>query len=153
MIVCEYFEGDDIDFAWKQHDVYAEAIDIILQNCAHQIRNACVVTGIDPFEFASFGSLDHRTIQHTHDLLAAVFRFGVEPPNEQLDLFKTKNYVKSTGEWLKWLTFETRNWHNQPKILFYFRELSKFQNEERGLVAEAGIAKEIKEYFRVVPWK
>jgi hypothetical protein len=66
MIVCDFYEGDDIELAWKQHDIYKHALSIIIQGYrVHFINAYQIVGGLDSFKLWSPDqSIDHRTLQN-----------------------------------------------------------------------------------------
>ena len=77
MIVGTFFDGDDdAEIAWKQHDVYGEALGAIIQ-----VGNRLTLFAkslLDDKAHASWGTIetcDHRTLQGAHDILAAAWRF------------------------------------------------------------------------------
>lgn len=84
------FQGDaggdrDIRIQWLQHDVYGEALDIITGSCQEHLRRAHTL--LDDWEAWDYiDSYDHRTMQRSHDLLAAVWRFRHEFELRQLKL-------------------------------------------------------------------
>ena len=73
MIVVPLFEGDDdCEMAWKQHDVYGDALAIIVSTCNRHARFACaVLNDADHPDWGTVECFDHLTIQAAHDFLAA----------------------------------------------------------------------------------
>ena len=89
MIVGPRFDGDghiDTYVIWRQHDVYYQALGIITNTCQEYVQLAHSLIG-DPSQGWEFiNSYDHRTFQHSHDILAAVWRFRYESAVRQLEL-------------------------------------------------------------------
>ncbi len=48
MIVGERFEDDSVKVEWRQHDVYREALAIIVSECRESVRQAGRVLGLEP---------------------------------------------------------------------------------------------------------
>ena len=77
MYVMPFFEDDvDMEVARKQHDVYSQALGIIVSQCNLYAEFARrLLDDADHPEWGTVERFDHRTLQHAHDLLAAVWRF------------------------------------------------------------------------------
>ena len=73
MWVVPRFDGDvDMEVANKQHDVYGQALWIIVRQCNLYAEFARrVLDDADHSEWGTVESFDHRTLQGAHDLLAA----------------------------------------------------------------------------------
>ena len=89
MIVGPRFDGDgyiDTYVMWRQHDVYYQALGIIANTCQEYVQLAHSLIG-DPSKGWEFiNSFDHRTLQGSHDILAAVWRFRYEGEVRQMKL-------------------------------------------------------------------
>lgn len=70
MIVCEWFEGDDIALAQIQHDEYPGATQRLMQCLVHRVDDLAP----ELLPFLPIETYDHRDLQWLHDLLAARFR-------------------------------------------------------------------------------
>ena len=72
-----YFADDeDIEAQWEQHDVYDEALSIIVSACNRHTNFARSL--LEDSYHPTWGTIDHydhRTLQNAHDLLAAAWRF------------------------------------------------------------------------------
>ena len=77
MIIARLFTGDaDMEVASKQHDVYGQALWIIVSKCHRYTEFArSLLNDADHSEWGTVERFDHRVLQHGHDLLAAVWRF------------------------------------------------------------------------------
>jgi hypothetical protein len=75
--VGKRFDGDDdTEVAWKQHDVYHQALGIIIESCNRLTRFAkALMDDKGHKHWGNAESCDHRTLQEAHDLLAAAWRF------------------------------------------------------------------------------
>ena len=73
MIVGCSFDGDwDDRLKWEQHDVYGKALGIIVRGCRDHLNLAILLLQVQwPEGWESIPSIDHRTLQDTHDILAA----------------------------------------------------------------------------------
>lgn len=73
VIVGYNFEGDDDHFMkWRQHDVYGDALRIIIFSCkAHSENAAALLQAALPVGWQLGPTFDHRVLQDCHDILAA----------------------------------------------------------------------------------
>ena len=89
MIVGPLFDGDghiDDRVMWRQHDVYYRALGIITNTCQEYLRLAHRLIGDLSTGWELISSYDHRTLQNSHDVLAAVWRFRHENEVRQMEL-------------------------------------------------------------------
>ena len=89
VIVGSRFRGDgnvDSYVMWRQHDVYHEALGIIAGICQEYIRWAYRLIGNAEKSGKFIDSFDHRTLQASHDVLAAVWRYRYEYKVRQMEL-------------------------------------------------------------------
>ena len=89
MIVGPLFDGDghiDGHVMWRQHDVYYRALGIITNTCQEYVRLAHSLIGDPSTGWECINSYDHRTLQNSHDILAAVWRFRHENEVRQMAL-------------------------------------------------------------------
>ena len=89
MIAGPRFDGDghvDTYVMWRQHDVYYQALGIITNTCQEYVKLAHSLIGDPSQGWAFINSYDHRTFQHSHDILAAVWRFRYEGEVRQMKL-------------------------------------------------------------------
>lgn len=77
MIVASAFPGDSMRIANIQHDVYSDALGVILRAAVAVYERAERVLGIktELGELIQTIALDHRTVQWFHDAVAGQFRF------------------------------------------------------------------------------
>ena len=76
MIVSKGFEGDSLQVANAQRDVYHEALKIIVKQCNKYARFARRLIPTESNEnWGSVFNIDHRTLQFQHDLLAMAWRY------------------------------------------------------------------------------
>ena len=71
---------------WRQHDVYYQALRIIEGTCQEFIRFAHGLIGEAGKGWVTIDRFDHRTLQASHDLLAAVWRYRYEHKVRQMEL-------------------------------------------------------------------
>ena len=163
MIVGSYFDGDDdTGLAWKQHDVYGQALQIMVSTCNRYAAFAkgvlddiskTLLRDINHHEWGNIYRCDHRTLQDAHDLLAAAWRFrhdfrqgalpfgDIEPP-KAVELL-----------WLDWLHNEVSNWIDRPYLVRSVQAILVKQNKFTGYLAESKLSVDIMHCFTDVPWK
>ena len=170
------FEGDDDDaVALKQHDVYRDALHVLVLGCIRHVEFSLTVLGDgedlnasklglpdgdlsftfhpDPGAVRSIGTVryDHRTLQNGHDLLAAAWRFRVRPP--QSELFEPPCPPEKVQElWLGWLYREVESWTDHPSLVRSLYLVLTNQNEPPGYIAESQLCLGILARFSEVPW-
>ena len=144
MLVYEYFPGDDVPFAWHQHDRYGQALLIIEEQSKGHVRHACAILDLAPVDFTFSGERDHRTLQVAHDLLAAAWRFLFR--HAQRDLFKP--LLPDDDDWLEWLRQEVR----EPVLAGTLRRMLQFQNSAKRYAAEDQPRRSLLDRFADVPW-
>ena len=68
MIVAPFFAGDvDMEVALKQHEVYGQALGIIVSKCNRYTEFArSLLNDADHPEWGTVDHFDHRTLQHAH---------------------------------------------------------------------------------------
>ncbi|WP_375381611.1 hypothetical protein [uncultured Sphingomonas sp.] len=93
-------------------------------------------------------SVDHRTLQVAHDLLAAVWRFRADP--QQMDAFAA---VASIDDWLPWLGREVAGWRQHPILVHQMRLVVEHGNALTGQAAEAALAWHLLDSYDDVPWR
>lgn len=151
MIISIEFEGDSKQVADAQHDVYYEALNIIVKNCN---RFALFATRLVQTEkcndWVIISQFDHRTLQFQHDLLATAWRYRSNAAQKILDL--TGNESSISKEWLGWLTNEVQSWIDRPEFVRLVQIILTNQNSTLGYEAETRLNLEIMDYFYDVPW-
>ena len=154
MWVTPLFDDDvDMEVASQQHTVYADALWIIVSQCNQYTEFARrLLYDADLPEWVAVDRFDHRTLQHAHDLLAAVWRFRNNL--RQLGLpFVPKGSVDDVPTlWLAWLRREVAAWIDYPDRLRLVRVILANQNTPLGYVAESQLALNIMDGFPNVPW-
>jgi len=176
MWVAPRFEGDDDNaVAGKQHDVYSDALHVIVLGCIRHVALSLTILadgedfnppklglpdGDHSFAFhpnsgevSGVGTVrfDHRTLQDAHDLLAGAWRFRVRPP--QPELFASPCPLEEVQEtWLGWLYREVDSWTEQPSLVRFLYRVLTNQNEPSGYVAESRLCLGILGRFPDVPW-
>lgn len=158
MIVCRPFLGeDDTAIAWKQHDVYREALRVIVRGCNKLTRFAkALLDDTSHPKWGEVGSYDHRTLQSAHDLLAAAWRFRTDMRQLELGLERALEPLKPrTPEevWLIWLNREVQTWVDAPELVRDVQLILNHQNEPKGDIAEARLCLALLGRFSDVPWK
>ena len=152
MIVGKSFEGDNTKLGWLQHDVYHQALGIILEGCRGHLECSCVMLGVPLRGFWPLDrSTDHRMIQRAHDLLAAAWRHQVCPTAP--DLYDSPQaHPVSVDEWLPWLRAEVASWHGEPDIVACIRTIVINQSADSGYQAEDDLDQLLLARFQHVPW-
>ena len=158
MIIGTYFDGDDDDDAkLLQHNVYHSALRILTGTCeeytilAHRILDA----RWDEWELTT--SFDHHTLQHPHDIIAAVWRFRCLPGIRQIELPLDTAKVEEPdlqALWLQWLREYVESWRYQPYLIRFVIKILRNQNQPIGYRAETDLNWELLENLHgSVPWK
>ena len=157
MIVGTFFDGDDdAEIAWKQHDVYGEALGAIIQ-----VSNRLTLFAkslLDDKAHAHWGTIetcDHRTLQGAHDILAAAWRFQNDFRQSDLPLRRRPEpLVPHTPEnlWLWWLRDEIEKWVWQPALVRDVQLILSNQNLPIGYAAESRLCLGLIDRFHAVPW-
>lgn len=77
MIVgCSFDADDDARTAWKQHDVYRDALRFIVEPCRVHVNFAITLLELQwPKRWVTDLSFDRQTLQGAYDLLTAAWRF------------------------------------------------------------------------------
>lgn len=167
MIVAPKFPGDDMVLARLQHEVYGDALRVVVDRCNRFGRLALAILEQDAEHpgWKGVDRFDHRTLQFSHDLLAAAWRYEESPP--QLSLLLSESRPKdafqadtSEERWLQWLDSEVASWlhpeagpgdDGPQKIRLVLRILAN-QNQPSGYEAESYLAQLIYRRFSHVPW-
>ena len=154
MWVTPCFDGDvDMEVASKQHDVYGQALWIIVKQCNLYAEFALrVLDDADHPEWGTVESFDHRTIQNAHDLLAAAWRFRNDFRQSELPFVKKNSLDEVQDLWLDWLRNEIARWIDYPERVRWVQLILTNQNKQPGYVAEAQLALNIINGFAGVPW-
>jgi hypothetical protein len=152
MIVGDMFPDDNLDLAWKQHDVYREALEIIVQRTNRFCRAARHVLRDE--RHSSWGTVvrvDHRTLQVAHDIVAAAWRWMDTWRNPELG-YASRNYETLEEAWLGWLREEVDGWIDQPEVIRLVQVILSNQNEDVGYVAETKLGLILIDRFPSVDW-
>lgn len=79
VIIGTYFKGDNNEHVKDlQHDHYGDLISALFTHCRDEYIRACVIIDNRTELYGLLkkkGSIDHRTLQLVHDLIAANFRW------------------------------------------------------------------------------
>lgn len=156
MWIVPLFDDDvDMEVAEKQHDVYGQALRIIVSQCnlyaefARRLLNAA-----DHAEWGTIEHFDHRTLQNAHDLLAAVWRFRHDCRQLLLPFVPTVEDPLDEAQslWLDWLRREIAGWIEHPDLVRLVQLILTNQNKPLGNMAEAQLSLHIVDWFADVPW-
>jgi hypothetical protein len=151
MILSTQFEGDSKRVADAQHDVYYEALDIIVKNCNRLALFAKRVLQSEKYEdWGLINQYDHRTLQFQHDLLATTWRYRSNAAQRIVDL--TGSELNISQEWLEWLANEVQGWIDRPEFVRLVQVILTNQNDPLGYEAETRLNLEIMDYFYDIPW-
>jgi hypothetical protein len=156
MIVGKYFEGDDdTAVAWRQHDVYHQALGIMVGTCMRYASFARKLLRDEKHEdWGSVNRYDHRTIQWAHDLLAAAWRFQNDFRQQPLS-FDPAHHGEGQMEelWLAWLRREVESWIDAPQLVRSVMIILTHQNQTIGSSAEIALSRDLVSRFAAVPWE
>ena len=165
MIIAAKFQGDDRDLARLQHQVYGEALGIIVRRCNRFARVAISILGGNSThpKWESVDRIDHRTLQTAHDLLAAAWRFETSPPQKRLPMPEGRSNPEfepdtPEGRWLQWLNSEVASWvdedkcHDGPLMIRLVLQILANQNQPAGYEAETRLAELIYNRFEHIDW-
>ena len=154
MIIARLFTGDaDMEVASKQHDVYGQALWIIVSKCHRYTEFArSLLNDADHSEWGTVERFDHRVLQHGHDLLAAVWRFRNDFQQPVLPFVDKKSLDELQTLWLGWLRHEIAGWIDYPHRVRLVQLILTNQNELPGYIAEAQLSLDIINWFTEVPW-
>ncbi len=151
MIVSKKFPGDSRDVASAQHEVYYEALAIIVKKCNQYATFARRVILSDEFQtWGSVDSYDHRTLQFQHDLLATVWRYKTQASQLRLDCDEDERSIQL--RWLDWLASEINSWIERPEWVRLVQIILENQNTPLGQRTETLLSLQIMDYFPDVPW-
>jgi hypothetical protein len=154
MIVCSEFDGDDQNVAWRQHDVYNSALEIIVTGTNRFTLAARHV--LKDQGHASWGRIqrvDHRTLQGAHDILAAAWRWKFLPRQPELFQSAADGALNLEKVWLNWLSDEVDSWIEAPETIRLIQIILSNQNEQTGYAAETTLSLALMEKFAEVAWR
>jgi len=152
MIVGRVFEGDDdADTQDMQHDLYHDSLGIIVAGCRKHCERATRLLQVkDPLfdRFCASKSVDHRTIQSAHDLMAAYWRYRTRRTYPMLP-FEDKDTARrrAIAEWLAWLQREIDSWADEPHLVRTLAACIADANTELGYQAEDALALALRERY------
>lgn len=150
MIVGSEIPDDDENIAWRQHDVYKQALEIIVLEANRYARMARQILSDSHYDgWGETRHVDHRTLQAAHDLLAAVWRWYYLNPEFNFTDVPEQNLE---DEWLHWLAREVAKWVDAPELVRLIQIILSHQNEDIGYAAEAKLSLEVLERFQHLPW-
>ena len=149
MIVGSFFENDDDrDLMHRQHDVYHEALAIILNTCNKLTRFAFRV--LNDSEHPDWGNIqrfDHRTLQGAHDFLAAAWRYSNDTRQGDLPFSNAASTPPPETRWLRWLETETFSLIEYPQLVRSVQLILNNKNKPVGYAAEASLGLLIMDRF------
>jgi hypothetical protein len=152
MIVHTIFPGDSLKVAWAQHDVYYQALDILVKNCNRLALFARRIVQSESCQnWGSVYQFDHRTLQNQHDQLATVWRYETQASQLRVDCDEDVQSIQQ--RWLDWLTAEVQSWIERPEWVQLVQIILENQNTPIGYKTETMLSLEIMNYFTEVPWK
>lgn len=170
MIVASFFEGDDdYEVAQKQHDVYGDALGVVVSTCNRHTRLARALLNDQAHPvWGTVERFDHRTLQGAHDLLAAAWRFRhdskqlelpIKVPDPRFGLPLVESPIEPHDpldeihlRWLRWLREEVEGWVESPSLVRSVQLILANQNERVGDAAETQLCVDILCRFEDVPW-
>jgi len=155
LIVGRYYDGDgDMDLAWKQHDVYGQALGIISSTCNRYAAFAkALLEDTGHNDWGKIDRFDHRTLQDCHDLLAAAWRFRNDSCQGKLPFEDAEDSVPAESRWLDWLRKEVSGWIDHPHLVRSVQLILTNQNQLTGYIAESQLCLDTMSCFPDVPWE
>jgi hypothetical protein len=156
MIVGQFYDGDwDDRLKWEQHDVYGDALGIIVSVCRNHVKLACALLQAPwPEQWESNFRFDHRTLQDVHDILAAAWRHTASPTQPTLPFDDAPSEAgERVSKWLQWLRVEIESWRKDPHMIALVFTILANQNKEKGYQAEEELAERLYERIPAVPWR
>lgn len=159
MIVGHYFEDDvDTKLQWAQHDVYRDALRIIVTICDDLALFARRLLEDEAHKgWGETTRYDHRTLQMAHDLIAATWRYRFAPSERSFPFAETNLEFSADASamrgWLAWLKNEMWSWVNAPNLVRSVQIILTNQNEEQGYDAEKNLHRDLIRYYSDVPWE
>jgi hypothetical protein len=155
LIVGQMFENDDDDeLAWKQHDVYDQALIIIVSCCNQLVSFAkSVLQDTVHDEWGTCNHFDHRVLQGAHDTLAAAWRFRNDARQFTLPFDPPSKPVPAEERWREWLRHEVMAWIDHPDLVRFVQIILCNQNKPLGYAAEARLCLDLMHRFPDVPWQ
>lgn len=153
MIVGSKFDGDDNNLGWLQHDVYNDALGILVSTCNLYARFARRL--LDDQTRPKWGRtdcFDHRALQGAHDILAGAWRYHARRyPDRPFTDQGPDHAIQRL--WLDWLATEVQAWINHPHLVRSVQLILTDQNQVPGYAAEARLCLDLLDRFPEVPWK
>lgn len=146
MLVFDQFDGDDTALAWRQRDVTAAALALIVATGEQHYRNACRIAGQVAEDWPEPGAL--HALQPAHDVLAAAWRWEVSPPAHPRLGFDPAPRAVDAADWLRWLAAELRGWHDDPELILSTLALLRETDPDAG----RRMAHVLRDRHASVPW-
>ena len=157
VIICALFYGDDDTVLQKmQHDVYGDALSILVGESNRYTRFAKAMLGDDASHecWGRIHKFDHRTLQGAHDLLAAVWRYKHDYIlQKEIPDFQLHDSSRIELLWLNWLRGELLSWIDNPHLVCSIQLILANQNQSMGYAAEARLKLDIMNRFSYIPWR
>ncbi len=155
MIIGSRFRDDNNKEVMRlQHEVYGDALRIISGTCQKYTNLAHRILG-DPWVSVIIDSYDHRTLQDSHDTIAAAWCSRCLLSLRQMELaldWKHAIAPDFQGHWLKWLEEEVRSWKDDPCLIQFVVRILENQNNPVGYRAEAYLNRALVFRYADVPW-
>lgn len=158
MIVASMFEGDaDMAVAGKQHDVYRDALGLMIDTANRITRCAKYLLSDTQHEtWGEITAVDHRALQEAHDLLAAAWRFRHHTKQLEMPLDLDSQWRATTPlehQWLSWLRRELETWVWSPDLVRHVQIILAHTNQAIGYVSESELCLALMDRFGDVPWQ
>jgi len=155
LIVSSFHDGDDdMELALKQHNVYGQALRIIISTCNRYAAFAkALLEETDHKDWGRIEECDHRTLQFGHDLLASAWRFRNDFRQGKLPFEGPDHSPPAESLWLDWLRNEISGWIDQPYLVRSVQLILTNQNQLIGYIAESQWCLDIMRHFPDVPWR
>ena len=156
MIIGTFFDSDDDDPTKNvQHNVYSQALWVIVGGCSSHVRTAEALLGTEAswvLTFIRLENFDHRLMQTPHDLLAAVWRFRTGRIHPVLPFEEPEAWRSRTEDaWLDWLGKEIGRWGDfYPSLIR--ATAHAFQIEMPEGYEAASLSLQLLNTYSDVPW-
>lgn len=157
MIISKFFDDDDNALLKGiQHDSYGHSLDLLYRVAKEQYIIADLILQTNHPNISlltEVKAFDHRTLQDTHDTLAAVFRYRNQNL-EQLELFdragdESSRYLRL---WSDWLRSELSSLKSESAFIRNIVEAVIYSNKDKGYAAEDRLQRFLFSYYEVNEW-
>jgi len=157
VIIGKSFKND-INESLKniQHEFYDRSLSLILAVAKNQyiIADSILQAGHPNIPLLDkINSFDHRTLQDTHDIMAAVFRYRHQKSG-QSNLFDSPEDepIEYQKLWCDWLNDELSSLKDNASFVRNVIEAVVHSNKDEGYAAEGNLYEFLVGYYSIEEW-